>query len=251
MPVPGAPDDGGDRTVRPGWTERMSTILIVDDELSLLESLRIALERHHYAVLTAANGAQAVQVARHARPDLIILDVMLPQLDGFEVCRILRAELPTPILMLTAREDPADKVIGLELGADDYLTKPFHLRELLARVKAMLRRVELNRQTPDIPDDAVVTGNLSLSISRRRATRAGVDVPLRPKEFDLLAYLMRHPGFALSRDQLMDAVWGSEHVGDPRTVDVHIRWLREKIEDDPSHPRRIETVRNIGYRFTG
>jgi DNA-binding response OmpR family regulator len=230
----------------------MSTILIVDDELPLLESLRIALERHHYAVLTATTGAQAVQVARQARPDLIILDVMLPQLDGFEVCRILRAELPTPILMLTAREDPADKVIGLELGADDYLTKPFHLRELLARVKAMLRRVDLGRQTPpEVADDALVIGNLSLSVARRRATRAGVDVPLRPKEFELLAYLMRHPGFALSRDQLMDAVWGSEHVGDPRTVDVHIRWLREKIEDDPSQPRRIETVRNVGYRFTG
>jgi DNA-binding response OmpR family regulator len=230
----------------------MSTILIVDDELPLLESLRIALERHHYSVLTATTGADAVRVARQARPDLIILDVMLPLLDGFEVCRILRAELPTPILMLTAREDPADKVIGLEFGADDYLTKPFHLRELLARVKAMLRRVELNRQTPpEVADDALVTGNLRLSVSRRRATRAGVDVPLRPKEFELLAYLMRHPGFALSRDQLMDAVWGSEHVGDPRTVDVHIRWLREKIEDNPSQPRRIETVRNVGYRFTG
>jgi DNA-binding response OmpR family regulator len=230
----------------------MNTILVVDDEAPLLDSLKIALERHHYAVLTATTGEQAVQVARQARPDLIVLDVMLPVLDGFEVCRILRAEQPTPILMLTAREDPADKVIGLELGADDYLTKPFHLRELLARVKAMLRRVELSRQQPAAgADDTLVAGALSLSMARRRVTLDGVDVPLRPKEFDLLAYLMRHPGFALSRDQLLDAVWGSDHIGDPRTVDVHIRWLREKIEADPSRPRRIETVRNIGYRFTG
>jgi DNA-binding response OmpR family regulator len=230
----------------------VSKILLVDDEVPLLDTLRINLERQQYQVVTATNGAVAVQVARAERPDLIILDIMLPELDGFEVCRILRGEMATPILMLTAREDQTDKIIGLELGADDYLTKPFHLRELLARVKAMLRRVELSRQAAPAPAaDELVAGDLVLSVARHRATLRGVELSLRPKEFDLLAHLMRHPGLALSREQLLNAVWGFEHVGDIRTVDVHIRWLREKIETDPSRPRRIETVRNIGYRFTG
>ena len=230
----------------------MSKILLVDDEVPLLDTLRINLERQQYQVVTATNGAVAVQVARAERPDLIILDIMLPELDGFEVCRILRGEMATPILMLTAREDQTDKIIGLELGADDYMTKPFHLRELLARVKAMLRRVELSRQAAPAPAaDELVAGDLVLSVARHRATLRGVELSLRPKEFDLLAHLMRHPGLALSREQLLNAVWGFEHVGDIRTVDVHIRWLREKIETDPSRPRRIETVRNIGYRFTG
>jgi DNA-binding response OmpR family regulator len=230
----------------------VSKILLVDDEVPLLDTLRINLERQQYQVVTATTGAVAVQVARAERPDLIILDIMLPELDGFEVCRILRGEMATPILMLTAREDQTDKIIGLELGADDYLTKPFHLRELLARVKAMLRRVELSRQAAPAPAaDELVAGDLVLSVARHRATLRGVELSLRPKEFDLLAHLMRHPGLALSREQLLNAVWGFEHVGDIRTVDVHIRWLREKIETDPSRPRRIETVRNIGYRFTG
>ena len=177
---------------------------------------------------------------------------MLPELDGFEVCRILRGEMATPILMLTAREDQADKIIGLELGADDYMTKPFHLRELLARVKAMLRRVELGRQTAaTLPSDELVAGDLVLSTARHKVTQGDIELSLRPKEFDLLAHLMRYPGLALSRDQLMNAVWGYEYPGDARTVDVHVRWLREKIEQDPGRPRRIETVRNIGYRFTG
>jgi DNA-binding response OmpR family regulator len=230
----------------------VSKILLVDDEVPLLDTLRINLERQQYQVVTATTGLAAVQVARAERPDLIILDVMLPELDGFEVCRILRGEMATPILMLTAREDQTDKIVGLELGADDYMTKPFHLRELLARVKAMLRRVELSRQAAPAPAaDELVAGDLVLSVARHRATLRGVELSLRPKEFDLLAHLMRHPGLALSREQLLNAVWGFEHVGDIRTVDVHVRWLREKIETDPSRPRRIETVRNIGYRFTG
>jgi DNA-binding response OmpR family regulator len=231
----------------------MSTILVVDDEAPLLESLRINLERQRYTVITAATGDEAVRLARQQRPDLIILDVMLPVLDGFEVCRILRSELPTPILMLTARDEQTDKIVGLELGADDYMTKPFHLRELLARVKAMLRRSELNRQlvAPEEERDALVASDLRLSPTRHRVTLAGREINLRPKEFDLLAHLMRHPGLALTREQLLDAVWGYEYLGDTRTVDVHIRWLREKIEFDPGQPRRIETVRNIGYRFAG
>jgi DNA-binding response OmpR family regulator len=230
----------------------MSKILVVDDEVALVETLRINLERQQHDVVTATTGEEAVRVARQEQPDLIILDVMLPALDGFEVCRILRGEMTTPILMLTAREEQADKVIGLELGADDYMTKPFHLREFLARVKAMLRRVELNRQPASVVrEDTIISKNLALSISRHKVTLNGNELTMRPKEFDLLAHLMRHPGLALSREQLMDAVWGFEYPGDARTVDVHVRWLREKIEDDPSRPRRLETVRNVGYRFTG
>lgn len=230
----------------------MSRILLVDDEAPLVETLRLNLERQQHEVVTASTGAAAVRVARQERPDLIILDVMLPEVDGFEVCRVLRGEMTTPILMLTAREDQADKIIGLELGADDYMTKPFHLRELLARVKAMLRRVDLSRQeiVGAISDD-LTAGDLTLSVARHRVTLRGMELNLRPKEFDLLAHLMRHPGLALTREQLMNAVWGLEYLGDARTVDVHVRWLREKIEQDPSRPRRIETVRNIGYRFTG
>jgi DNA-binding response OmpR family regulator len=230
----------------------MPKILLVDDETALLDTLRLNLERQQHTVITATTGSAAVRIARQERPDLIILDVMLPELDGFEVCRILRGEMTTPILMLTAREDQTDKIVGLELGADDYMTKPFHLRELLARVKALVRRIELDRQTvPSNDGDTLVSGNLTLSVSRHRVTLDGVELTLRPKEFDLLAHLLRHPGLALSREQLMNAVWGYEYPGDARTVDVHMRWLREKIEHDASRPRRIETVRNIGYRFTG
>ena len=227
----------------------MSKILLVDDEVALLETLRLNLQREQHTVVTATTGTTAVRLARAERPDLIILDVMLPELDGFEVCRLLRGEMTTPILMLTARDDQTDKVIGLELGADDYMTKPFHLRELLARVKAMLRRAEMGRQMTAPTEETLAAGDLALSPDRHRVMLRGVELNLRPKEFDLLAHLMRHPGLALSRDQLMSAVWGYDYPGDARTVDVHIRWLREKIEDDPSRPRRIETVRNIGYRF--
>jgi DNA-binding response OmpR family regulator len=229
----------------------MSKILLVDDETALLETLRLNLERQQHKVVTATEGLAAVRIARQERPDLIILDVMLPELDGFEVCRILRGEMTTPILMLTAREDQTDKIIGLELGTDDYMTKPFHLRELLARVKAMLRRAEMDRQPVAVGavEDTISAGDLDLSPAKHRVTLRGNELSLRPKEFDLLAHLMRHPGLALSRDQLMNAVWGYEYPGDARTVDVHIRWLREKIEDDAGRPRRIETVRNIGYRF--
>ncbi len=229
----------------------MSKILLVDDEVALLETLRLNLQREQHTVVTATTGTTAVRLARAERPDLIILDVMLPELDGFEVCRLLRSEMTTPILMLTARDDQTDKVIGLELGADDYMTKPFHLRELLARVKAMLRRAEMGRQLAAPAEETLTAGDLTLSPARHRVMLRGVELNLRPKEFDLLAHLMRHPGLALSRDQLMSAVWGYDYLGDARTVDVHIRWLREKIEDDPSRPRRIETVRNIGYRFNG
>jgi two-component system OmpR family response regulator len=230
----------------------MSKILLVDDETALLETLRINLQREQHTVVTATTGTAAVRLARAERPDLIILDVMLPELDGFEVCRMLRSEMTTPILMLTARDDQTDKVIGLELGADDYMTKPFHLRELLARVKAMLRRAEMSRQAPTLAaEEQLTAGDLELSPARHRVMLRGAELNLRPKEFDLLAHLMRHPGLALSRDQLMSAVWDYDYPGDARTVDVHIRWLREKIEDDPSHPRRIETVRNVGYRFNG
>jgi two-component system OmpR family response regulator len=184
------------------------------------------------------------------KPDAIILDVMLPQLDGFDVCRILRRESTVPILMLTARDEEVDKIVGLELGADDYMTKPFSVRELIARVRAMLRRVEMLRSTERDPDTRVLrAGDVSIDLDARRVERAGQTIPLKRKEFDLLVHLMRQPGRVFTRNELLESVWGYPFGDDTRTIDVHIRWLREKIEEDPGNPRRLETVRGVGYRF--
>ena len=243
------------------------TVLVVEDEGTLLETLEYNLARQGYEVLTAVNGSQALQLAREAQPDLIILDVMLPGIDGFEVCRILRKEMSVPILMLTARDEEVDRVVGLEVGADDYMTKPFSMRELMARVKALLRRVRLIREelaaqslslagasgnTPTVDTGETMTfGNLEIDQARREVRIDGEPVRLKPKEFELLVFLTRNRGIALSRDLILDRVWGWEHDGSSRTVDVHIRWLREKIEQEPSQARRIITVRGIGYRFDG
>jgi len=236
-------------------------ILIVEDEPTLLETLEYNLSRQGYQICTAADGLVALDVARRERPDLIVLDVMLPGMDGIEVCRTLRQEMNVPIIILTARTEEVDKVVGLEVGADDYLTKPFSMRELIARVKAMLRRVRLvrNERAADEDDANVVVtrqktmsfGNLTVDLSRREVLREGHGLSLKPKEFELLAFLARNRGMVLSRDLILERVWGWEYGGDSRTVDVHIRWLREKIEADPSHPLRIITVRGIGYRFEG
>ncbi len=236
-------------------------VLIVEDEPILLETLEYNLTRQGYQVYTAADGLAALEMARRERPDVIVLDVMLPGLDGFEVCRILRQEMSVPILMLTARADEVDKIVGLEVGADDYLTKPFSMRELLVRVKALLRRVRLIREElaveVDRPDTIGGIGNtltfedLTIDLTRREVLRQGTPLRLKPKEYDLLVFLARNQGIVLSRDLILERVWGWDYTGGTRTVDVHVRWLREKIEPDPAQPIHIVTVRGIGYRFEG
>jgi DNA-binding response OmpR family regulator len=236
--------------------EQQHTVLVVEDDLTLLETLEYNLAAEGYEVITAADGLTALDVAREEEPDLVVLDLMLPRLDGFEVCRILRRESNVPILMLTARTGEVDRVVGLEVGADDYLTKPFSMRELMARVKALLRRVRLiredlvrERERPDA--ERLEFDDLVLDLDRRELTLRDEPVRLKPKEFELLEFLARHPGIALSRDLLLERVWGWDYGGGSRTVDVHIRWLRSKIEDDPANPQRIVTVRGVGYVFEG
>ncbi|MGB9633235.1 MAG: response regulator [Chloroflexaceae bacterium] len=224
----------------------MATILLVEDNTTLAETLRYNMEREGYGVLVASDGVQGLELARRERPDLVVLDIMLPRLDGFSVCRILRQESNVPIMMLTARQDEVDRVAGLELGADDYVSKPFSLGEMLARLRAIMRRSE---RQPRLGREVLEAGALRVDTSSRRAWREGQELALPQKEFDLLTCLIRNHGIALSRDLLLERVWGLDFVGDSRTVDVHIRWLREKIEPDPSRPRYIQTVRGVGYRF--
>lgn len=230
-------------------------ILVVEDERTLLETLEYNLARQGYRVLTAADGRTALDIARRERPDLIILDIMLPVLDGFEVCRILRQETAVPILMLTARTEEVDRVVGLELGADDYVPKPFGMRELLARVKALLRRVRLVREEAATGKESaagrLVFGDLTLDLDRGEVRRKDKPLHLKPKEYELLVFLARNRGMVLSRDLILERVWGWDYGGGTRTVDVHVRWLRSKIEDDPAHPTRLVTVRGLGYRFEG
>jgi DNA-binding response OmpR family regulator len=223
-------------------------ILIVDDEPTLLATLKYNLERENYQVLTASDGEAALSQARAGNPDLIVLDLMLPGVNGLEVCRILRKETSVPILMLTAKDAEIEKVVGLEVGADDYVTKPFGMQELLARVRALLRRSE----TSPAPDaDVVSSGDLRADLTRREVFRGDSPLHLKPKEFELLLHFLRHRGRALSREQLLNEIWGYEFAGDTRTVDVHIRWLRQKIEVDTANPLRLITVRGTGYRFEG
>ena len=224
----------------------MSRILLVDDEPALLDTLAYNLRNSGYDVVTAADGAAALEQARSSSPDLVILDLMLPEIDGLTVCRSLRSGADTPILVLTARTGELDKIIGLESGADDYMTKPFSLGELQARIRALLRRAGPRQQ-----GDEIRSGNLVLNMTSRKAFLGENELNLSPKEFSLLAELMRHQGAVLSRDLLLTRVWGYDYYGDSRTVDVHVRWLREKIESDSSSPERIVTVRGIGYRFEG
>lgn len=233
----------------------MEKILVVEDEPSLQETLAYNLIRQGYSVETVGDGIAALEAARRSQPDLIVLDIMLPRLDGFEVCRIVRQEMNVPILMLTARDDEIDRVIGLEMGADDYLTKPFSMREFLARVKAHLRRVRLIREEMDGPGkvavEKLVFDNLILNLTRREVLLENQPIALKPKEFELLLFLANHRSQVLSRDLILERVWGWEFSGGSRTVDVHVRWLREKIEIDPANPKRIVTVRGAGYRFEG
>ena len=231
-------------------------ILVVEDELSLRESLAYNLKKEGYTVETVGDGRAAVEAARRIKPDLVLLDLMLPELDGFEVARILRKEMTTAILMLTARDDEIDRVVGLEVGADDYLTKPFSMRELLARVKAQLRRTRLIREEMThneaaLPYERLAFGGLIIDQTRREVTLDDSPLQLKPKEYELLLFLAQHRGQMLTREFILERVWGWDFIGDSRTVDVHVRWLRQKIEDDASKPARIVTVRGGGYRFEG
>ena len=230
-------------------------ILIVEDELALRDTLSYNLNRQGYLVETASDGEAALISARVNNPDLVVLDIMLPKLDGFEVCRILRNETNVPILMLTARDDEIDRVIGLEMGADDYLTKPFSMREFLARVKAHLRRVRFIHEDLDARTQAenqkLEYDNLVIDLVRREVLVDGQSINLKPKEFNLLLFLANHRGQVISREFILQQVWGWEYTGGSRTVDVHVRWLREKIEEDPTNPKRIITIRSAGYRFEG
>lgn len=235
-------------------------ILVVEDEPSLQDTLAYNLTRQGYIVETAGDGQAALKAARTMQPDLIVLDIMLPILDGFEVCRILRQEVNIPILMLTARDDEIDRVLGLEMGADDYITKPFSMREFLARVKAHLRRERYRRVEDEKEDDSLTKqpvadilrfSNLTVDLTRREVLIDAHPLSLKPKEFELLLFLAQHRGQALSRDFILERVWGWDFSGGSRTVDVHVRWLREKIELDPANPIRIVTVRGAGYRFEG
>ncbi len=223
-------------------------ILIIEDEPTLVATLRYNLERDGYQVTSASDGAEGVAAARAQRPDLVLLDLMLPTMDGFEVCRLLRRQTSAPILMLTAKSDEVDKVVGLELGADDYVTKPFSMRELLARVRALLRRAEA---APREEGELLVAGDLEIDLRKRVASRQGERLNLKPKEFELLLFFLRNRGRAFTREQLLNQIWGYDFVGDTRTVDVHVRWLRQKIEDDPGKPTLLLTVRGVGYRFEG
>jgi two-component system response regulator RegX3 len=222
------------------------TILVVDDEPTLRETLAEALDADGFRVLTAADGREALSRFREHQPDLVVLDVMLPELSGIEVCRIIRAESGVPIVMLTAKSSELDKVVGLELGADDYVTKPFSLRELTARIRALLRRTE---QLAEAPTPSVELGALTVDLAGHRLLHDGERVPLKPKVFELLAYLLRHPGQVLTREQLLEHVWGYDYAGETRTVDVHVHWLRAAIEPTPAEPIYLHTVRGVGYVF--
>ncbi|HEY7935998.1 MAG TPA: response regulator transcription factor [Candidatus Limnocylindrales bacterium] len=224
------------------------TILVVDDEPTQREMLAEALEAEGFTIVTAADGRAALLKFREAKPDLVLLDLMLPEMSGIEVCRIIRAESGVPILMLTAKNSELDKVVGLELGADDYVTKPFSLRELIARVRAQFRRTEQQVVTSGQPS-LIDVGAVSVDLAGHRLLRDGVTVPLKPKAFELLAFLVRNPGQVFTRDQLLEHVWGYDYAGETRTVDVHVHWLRARIEDDPANPEFLHTVRGTGYVF--
>jgi DNA-binding response OmpR family regulator len=221
-------------------------VLIVEDERKILDLIRLYMQKEGYEAVTASDGEEALRLFAQVKPDLVVLDLMLPRLDGLEVCRRIRQSSHVPVIMVTAKEEETDKVIGLGLGADDYLTKPFSPRELMARVKALLRR---SRLWSFAPDEEIGSGALRMNLARREVRIGEREVNLTSLEFDLLACLARSPGRVFSRDQLLGLVWGDNYVGDPRVVDVHIGNLRKKVEEDPSTPALIRTVRDVGYKF--
>jgi DNA-binding response OmpR family regulator len=227
----------------------MPNILLVDDEPTIIDSLTYSLRREGFEVTTAIDGTQALDLFGTIRPDLVILDIRLPGIDGLEVCRRLRSRSPVPIIMLTALGNELDRVVGLEVGADDYLPKPFSFRELLARIRSVLRRVELDQRAGK--PGTLQVGDLRVDPTSRRVFKNDKEIQLSTREFELLIMLMAQAGRAVNRDELISKVWGSDWSGDPRTLEVHIRWLRLKIEDDPTIPRYVQTVRGYGYRFIG
>ena len=223
----------------------MTTILVVDDDPGIVKVVRAYLEKAGFQVLVAYDGKKALHIARHDKPDLVILDLMLPEMDGWDVCRALRRESDVPIIMLTARVEDTDKLIGLELGADDYVTKPFSPQELVARVRAVLRRVEGMPAKPE----RISRGEITVDLSRHAVTVGDDPLDLTPTEFDLLATLMQDPGRTFTRSQLLEQTQGYAYEGYERTIDVHIKNLRQKIETDPTNPQHIRTVYGVGYRF--
>ncbi len=226
-------------------------ILVIEDDATLQAMLKYNLQKEGYDVSTAGDGVQGLESARAQKPDFIILDVMLPKMNGFEVCRILRQEMTVPIFILTAKDDEIDKVVGLDLGADDYLTKPFKMRELLARIRAIFRRAEIRDSGTAGSEGLIRTTDMEIDTARHKVTLKGKLLELTPREFELLSFLVKNPGIVFNREQLLEKVWGYDYAGDTRTVDVHIRWLREKIEPNPEEPKRLITLRGVGYKFEG
>ncbi|HSJ51223.1 MAG TPA: response regulator transcription factor [Actinomycetota bacterium] len=231
----------------PTTSTETARILVVEDEESLADSVRYNLEREGYGVSVAADGRRALDRFRSERPALVILDLMLPEISGLDVCRAIRAESDVPIIMVTAKDSEADKVTGLELGADDYVTKPFSMRELISRVRANLRRVRPS--PPELPEEVLSGGPVRMDVGRHEVAVRGEAVALPPKEFELLEALLRRKGRLLTRDFLIEHVWGADYYGDTRTLDVHVKRLRRKVEVDPHRPAHLLTVRDLGYKF--
>jgi len=224
-------------------------ILIIEDEENILEAVKYTLTQEGYDVFTSVDGEDGLEKAQEIKPDLVLLDVMLPKMDGFEVCRILRKDLEMPVFMISAKAEEIDRVVGLEMGADDYITKPFSMRELVVRVRNSLRRAALNPQVDEL--EILKFGELEIHLTSHMAIVSGEEVSMKPKEFDLLYLLASHKGRAFTRDQILQRLWDDEYIGDVRTVDVHVRWIREKIEVNPSRPEKLVTIRGVGYRFDG
>lgn len=235
----------------------MGKVLVVEDDPSIRDALHYSLRQEQHEVLTASDGIEAIEIARAAEPELVVLDLMLPRMSGLDVCRVLRAESPVLILMLSAKDEEVDRVVGLEMGADDYVVKPFSMRELLTRIASLLRRDRISRQSgrehyaapSSNPREVFEFGDFVLDVTAHELLRRGSPVALRPREFELLEYLLRHPRQVLTRDMILRGVWGYSFDGQSRTVDVHVRWLREKIEADPANPQYVLTVRQVGYKF--
>jgi len=231
-----------------------TSILVVEDDGTLRELLKYNLQKEGYCVLTAKDGGEALETFDKSTPQMVLLDIMLPVMSGTEVCRIIRGKSQAPIIMLTAKTEEIDKVVGLELGADDYVTKPFSMRELMARIKAVLRRAEAGKSAAEAPvekNEMLKAGDISIDLKKHEVLKNGSRLELNPKEFELLALLMRNRGQVISREQILRKVWGYDFIGNDRTVDVHIRWIRRKLEADPQDPGYIVTVRGYGYKFAG
>ena len=225
------------------------SILLVEDEENIREALKYILTQENYSVTIASDGSEGLSLAQELNPDLILLDVMLPEIDGMELCKIIRRARDVPIIMLTARSEEVDKVLGLEIGADDYITKPFSKHELLARIRAVLRRVTSNTEQHEVTSEILQSGKITLNKKSHIVTIHGINLDFSPREFSLLQLLMENQNRALSRDQMLELIWGEDWYGDTRTVDVHVRWIRQKIEVDSANPKIIVTVRGVGYRF--